>query len=253
MEQRDLHPDARVIRHKKRVESEEESQGDGRLIEVVSEHFERHVGPIASVLHEIKSDRVHLDVHIINPTDDHPYITLFTTGMAELPMHAPEGYESFRFAELMIKLPADWPLEVGADNRDRPKHEIERWYWPVRLLKGLARLPHDYETWLFESHSVPNGDPPEPYADNTELCGALVIVPMMDSEDFDVVEVDADRRVHILQVLPIGPGEMDHKLRHGSDSLFELFDQMQVSDVVDPTRFDVTGHRPRRKRFFGLF
>jgi hypothetical protein len=253
MEHEDLHPDAQVIRHKKRIRSDYESPGDGRLIDAVSEHFERHVGPIDKVFHEIRSDQVHVDVHIIRADDRRPYQVLFTTGMAELPMHTPEGFEEWRFAEVMIKLPADWPLALAEGEQRGSDAEVERWYWPVRLLKDLARLPHAYNTWLCAGHSMPNGDPPEPYAEGSTMHGALLIPPIMDSEGFGTIEVDEGRSVSVWQVMPMGPGEIEHKLTKGSDSLLELYDRMRVSDVVDPRRLDVTGRTPRRKRFFGLF
>ena len=37
-------------------------------------------------------------------------------------------------AELAIALPADWKL-------DQESMKDEKWYWPIRLLKSLARLP----------------------------------------------------------------------------------------------------------------
>ncbi len=252
MERDDLHPNANIIRHKKRAKSDHESHGDVPLMDAVSEHFEQHVGPIDKVFHEIKSDQVHIDVYVIKPDEQRPYEVLFTTGMAELPMNAPEGAEDWRFAEVMIKLPADWPLNFDKDVR-WDEAEAERWYWPVRLLKNFARLPHEFNTWLSFGHSMPNGDPAEPFADNTELCGAVLVLPQVDSKGFGTVEVDEGRTVHIWQVMPMGLGEIEYKLTHGTESLLELYDRMRVSDVVDPTRLDVTGARPRRKKFFGLF
>ena len=49
----------------------------------------------------------------------------------------------------------------------------------MRWLKQLARMPHEYDTWLWTGHTVPNFDPPEPYDESTSLCGALVMPPML--------------------------------------------------------------------------
>lgn len=57
-----------------------------------------------------------------------------------------------RYAELVISLPPFWPL-------DEQSWRDERHYWPVRLLKTLGRLPHEYDTWLGVGHTIPNGDP----------------------------------------------------------------------------------------------
>ncbi|MQA64140.1 MAG: hypothetical protein GEU86_22400 [Actinophytocola sp.] len=60
----------------------------------------------------------------------------------------------------MLCLPADWPLTQAA-------LQEERTGWPVDVLKRVARLPHEYATWIGEWHSVPNGDPAMPYAPDT--------------------------------------------------------------------------------------
>ena len=253
MDGEDRYPNANIIRHKKRVQADYESHGDGPLMDAVSEHFERHVGPIWRVLHEIESDQVHIDVYVIKADEQRPYHVLFTTGMAELPMTTPDGAEDWRYAEVMIKLPADWPVEFNKEDFLRDEADAERWYWPIRLLKDLARLPHDFHTWLSYGHSMPNGDPPSPYADGSTMCGALLILPMVDSEGFETVEVGDGRKVHVWQVMPMGRGEIDLKLTQGTEALLELYEKMRVSDVVDPKRQDVTAVQPRHKRFFGLF
>ena len=50
----------------------------------------------------------------------------------------------------------------------------ERWYWPIRLLKSLARLPINCDSWLGHGHTVENR---EPFAENTKLCTATLIDP----------------------------------------------------------------------------
>src|SRR5690606_35651519 len=110
--------------------------GDADAMDAICAHFTEHVGEASMVFHEIVSDLVHIDVHQIPPSDERPFWTLYTTGMSDRPMSAPEGAEDCRYAELMIKLPAAWPIDRlnewpqgGADA------ETERMYWPVRWLK----------------------------------------------------------------------------------------------------------------------
>ena len=97
--------------------------------------------------------------------------------------------------------------------------------WPVRLLKMLARLPHEYATWLGWGHTIPNGDPARPYAPGTELCGAMVIPPFAFGRE--LFEVPGDPIVHVYQVLPLTAAEMDFKLRSGVDALLE---RMEAAD-----------------------
>jgi len=254
MRPEDLHENAEIVRHKAPKKRDPEfSAGDPLLIDAVTNHFAEHVGEPESVLHEAISDLIHVDVHIIAPSNEHPYYTLFTTGMAERPMNAPEGAEAYRYAELMIKLPEDWRFPIGSEAEELPEAEAERYLWPIGAIKFLARFPHEFDTWLGEMHTVPNGDPPEPFADNTAMCCILLAPPLIESEGFGTVDVGDGRSVHVLQLIPLGPGETEYKLREGADALFELFERMRVSDVVEPGRLDVSGVRPRRRKFLGLF
>lgn len=103
----------------------------GSSLEAIEAHIKAHAGKVDTVWHEILSDIVHIDVHVVKPTADRPYYTLITSGMSDLPMKAPEKVGDCRFAELMICLPADWPMTQEAWND--PRH-----YWPIRALKFLA-------------------------------------------------------------------------------------------------------------------
>lgn len=109
-------------------------------LEQIAGHIERHLGPIAHVFHEVISDTVHIDVHVVRPTDENPFARLVTSGMSDLPMSTPQEIEPPRFAELIVTLPPDWKL-------DQASLEDDSWYWPVRLIKSLARFPHKYGTW----------------------------------------------------------------------------------------------------------
>jgi hypothetical protein len=103
-------------------------------------------------------------------------------------MTTPEGAEAPKFVELLMTLPGDWRL-------DQASFEDEAWYWPVRLLKVLARLPHKYKTFLSYGHTVPNGDPAEPYASNTKLCGALLLPAATAPGDFLRLRIDDSKEI----------------------------------------------------------
>lgn len=124
-------------------------------LEAVEKHITHHLGEPATVFHELVSTTVHIDIHIVPATAERPWVSLVTSGMSDLPMTVPEGMEEWKFAELMIRVPADWPL-------DQESFKNEAHYWPIRWLKQLARLPHEYQSWLCYGHSIPNGDPPSP-------------------------------------------------------------------------------------------
>ena len=230
---------APIFRHS---EPEDPVPGEqAREAERIEAHVEQHLGPIEHVYHELVSEYVHLDVLMVPAHDERPFHTLVTCGMSARPMAVPDGNGAPRYAELLIGLPPEWPLDE-ASWRD------ERHYWPVRLLKQLARLPHEYGTWLGAGHTIPNGDPPEPYAPGTRLCCGLVARALTTSDEFDVLELD-DGPLAFYGVIALHRDEMELKLSSGMEALADPFERARVSEVVDPRRPSALA---RRKRF-GLF
>ncbi len=210
-------------------------QGE-EFIEEISEHIERHLGAISTVFHEVISDTVHIDVHIVPPNQDFAGVRLITSGMSDLPMAVPEGLEGLRFAELMLTLPADWKL-------DQESFEDETWYWPVRLLKTLARLPHKHDTWLGFGHTVPNGDPEEPYAPGVPFTGAIILPPVTTPPEFSHLSIPDAKDIQFYSVVPLYPEEMALKLRKGSDELLDRFDRHGVNDAISLSRKNVAKKR----------
>src|SRR5262249_6607901 len=101
---------APILRHQPRERQLEPAIGDGANIEKISAHIERPVGPVASVFHEILSDLVHVDIHLVAPANNRNFYTLVTSGMSDRPMTPPEECGEVRFAEIVCCLPPDWPL-----------------------------------------------------------------------------------------------------------------------------------------------
>jgi hypothetical protein len=217
------------------------SEGNYKILEA---HYEQHLGP-STVWHELISDLIHIDLYMHPPTATRDYTVLTTIGMSALPMTAPPGAEEARFAELMIALPASWPLTQEA-------FENEDHYWPLRWLKQLARLPHEYDTWLSYGHTVPNGDPAEPLAGNTRMSGVVLLPPINFGDDFTTATLEDGSPVHLWAVIPLYPEEMDLKLREGVDALFPGFEKNGVSELLDVGRPSVAG-APKKSllnRFF---
>jgi Suppressor of fused protein (SUFU) len=225
-----------IVRHEFRERGREPSSGDPELIDAIDRHLERAFGDDGNVFHELVSDLVHLDVHFIPARGERSWSTLVTCGMAERPMTVPDSLEEYRYAELLLALPSDWPLTEDA-------FADERVYWPIRLLKDLGRLPHEFETFLYYGHSIPNGDPPEPYAAGTKLCGALISPPLLVPDGFEQLQVSDDRVVHFYAVSVLHRDELEYKLEHGAEALWERLDEAGVTELVDPARASVVGRR----------
>lgn len=218
-----------IYRHQERERDFEPVIGDSDNIDAITEHIQQHIGKVATVFHELVSDLVHIDIHIVNPTPERNYYTLVTSGMSDKPMTTPPGCEELRHAELMLSLPPDWPM----GNEEWKKEEN---YWPVRALKFLARLPHEYQTWLGMMHTIPNGDPSRPFADSTRLCGAIILPPLRIKPEFHQLEISPEKTINFYAVVPLHADEMDFKLKHGAEALFDGFDKYRVTELIDSAR-----------------
>jgi Suppressor of fused protein (SUFU) len=198
-------------------------------IDAVVKHIAKHLGEPERVFHELISTTVHIDVHIVDATPDRPWVSLVTSGMSDIPMITPEGAEEFRFAELMMRLPADWDLGSGG-LANEPNH------WPIRTLKFLARFAHEHETWLGYGHSIPNGNPPEPISSDLPFAGMILSVPWIGGEEFAVLRLPDGAAVRIWSIIPLHPSEIAFKLTHGSEAFFDKLATAGYSDLFDPAR-----------------
>ena len=82
-------------------------------------------------------------------------------------------------------------------------------YWPVRLLKMVARLPHEYSTWIGAWHSVPNGDPAKPYAPGTPFTGVVVTPVVNCPPEARAITTGSGKEISLLAFVPLHPAEMD--------------------------------------------
>jgi hypothetical protein len=218
-----------------------------RNLELITAHVERHVGPVAQVIHETASQFVHVDILHVLPSEKRDFHVLVTSGMSDRAMNVPAMnvpacYEDCRFAELYLCLPASWPLAPQ-------NFSNERNYWPIRLLQMLGRFPHVFSAWLWIYHSVPNFDPPQAYADSTSLCGAMLGPPISLPMDFASLKAPGSPPIYFFSVLPLHQAEMDFKIQNGGEPLMaNLFKQGVIADIVDPARKSVI-----QKKRFGLF
>jgi hypothetical protein len=97
-------------------------------------------------------------------------------------------------------------------------------------------MPHEFETWLDTWHTMPNGDPPEPYAEDTTLCCALITPTVVADEAFDELVLPSGKRIAFYQVVPLHADELDLKLTAGTEALLARMNEAQVDGVIDPAR-----------------
>ena len=201
----------------------------------IEQHIGKTFGPVEMVFHELVSPDIHVDICMVPPSEERDYYTLVTMGMGAHRMNVPEKLAEYKLerAELAIALPPDWKL-------DQESLKEERWYWPIGLLKVLARLPITEDTWLGFGHTM---DKQSPFAEGTELCAAI-LVGLQDVvwEGGEVCVLPGGQEVNFYQVIPLYRDEMEYKLDHDADALLDKM--ADVSFVVDPNRRDVLAKGP---------
>ena len=195
-------------------------------MEAVEEHIAAHFGPVENVFHELVSPDIHVDICVVEPSADRDYYTLVTMGMGARRMKVPEELAEYHLerAEVAIALPPDWRL-------DAESLKDERWYWPIGLLKVLARLPLTNDTWLGWGHTLGKESP---FAETTDLCAAILISPQDAEEGAEVCTLPNGEEVNFYQVIPLYQDELDFKQRRGAEELLARMED--VSFIVDPAR-----------------
>lgn len=191
---------------------------------IIQKHIEAYLGEIDSVFHELVSDALHIDIFYIKPNAKRNVHTFVTCGMSNLAMTTPKGHESQQYCELMISLPPDWKI-----NQDFEHENI----WPIKVLKQLARMPYEQNTWIGYGHTIQNGNPAVPYPGNSELSNMLVAYPISvpNAGKFMKLDLDDNRTIHFYCLIPITNDEADLVKKRGIDAIFDYFDQYKLKDI----------------------
>ena len=203
-------------------------------ITVLEDHIIKYFGEFQEVFHELLSPDIHADIAIIPPDEKRNFYTLITMGMGAYKMNIPDGLKEFRLerAELIVTLPSDWEI----------KNNEENWYWPIRWLKILARLPIQEDTWLGWGHTIPNG---EPFAEDTGLSGILLLNPYSEDEKAGSFELPNGETVNFYQMFPLYDEEMDFKRENSAEELLNLFGN-DFEHVVDINRKNIKEWKPKK-------
>jgi hypothetical protein len=165
------------------------------------------------------------------------YEVLVTSGMSEWEMAVPEDSREPKHAEILGVLPKGW-------NLGRESFENEEHYWPVRLIKSLARFPRDANTWLGFGHTVANGSEDSgatTYAPNVPFSAAAILPPMTLGKNVWSMKAKSGEEVFFWAAVPLYPEELQFKIENGMDALLDLFDRNKVSERIDVRRRSVVG------------
>ncbi len=194
-------------------------------IETLKEYIREKYGEFENVLCETVSPGIHLDIAVIKPTPKRDYYTFVTMGMGAREMNGPKELYEYHLerAELVIHLPKNW--NISGDD--------EIWYWPIRWLRKLARLPIVDDTWLGHGHVIPTEDP---VAEDVLLNHIMIIY-----DEDKRVSLSKDKHIVFYTLIPLYEEEVEYKLKHKANNLIELFEENEIPYpyVIDKNRKNV--------------
>lgn len=200
-------------------------------IKKLYEHFEKYIGKPNYINIDTMTDDLDVSLITFLANNKRRYHTIVTAGMSSLPTIVPEDQSVWKYTELMIYLPESWPIS---------KESIKSFehYWPIGWLRRLSKFTHENSTWFCWGDTVPNGEPPEPFASNTDLCCILLLPPIQEEEEFFELKINKEKTIRFLVVVPIYREEMEFKLKHGYRPLLDKFDANNINDLININRIN---------------
>lgn len=156
-----------------------------------------------------------IDINIMYPTDDEDFYVIYTSGMSSEDMLLPEGlekdYPEFKRAELFMLLPKNWDIDNMVS--PIPKHET---YWPMQLLRMLARFHYEFFTWIGPGYTVEYSS----FANNTKLSAAMVVSL---GNDISIIKTKDNKLISLYLVIPLYKEEVKYKMQHGYEAFIDKF------------------------------
>jgi hypothetical protein len=194
-------------------------KGDLALIEAVSGAVTEWIAEPDMVLHEIISFGIHVDFHVVFPSETRPFITVVTSGMAQKAMRAPKG--ACTHAELVMFLPPDWPIDKVTEDKNA--------HWPIKILRTIADYPHSYKTFLSYGHTLPLGEE-DPFGGH--FMSALLYEPKLLEDSEMAIQMADGRAVFFFAIVLLREPELMFDVEHGLDELFSRVEQQGLLQDV---------------------
>ncbi len=175
---------------------------------------------------EVVSVSDELEFAVVRGDESRPFNAVFTLGLSSYQMeNVPD--KDWRFAELVMLLPLDWPLEMAPDN------------WPLVWLERLAMYPKRADSWLGLAHTIPNGIPAKPFSNATNFVAWMLIPPIELAKEFARFRLETGEVINFWTPIPIFADELALKTNKGATELINKFARAGVGDVFDPNRISI--------------
>ena len=176
-------------------------------LEKVSEYIKQQYGDYELVAHEKLSPDIHCDIVIVPPSEEQPYFKLVTMGAGAYKMNIPKEYKS------------------------KVCDRAEYW-WPIRMLKTVARLPIRTDDWLFYSHTVELTDDGKPLAENTKFNSCVLLVSRGKNQYVKPFKLGRGKKVAFYQLYPLYQEELEYKVENSFYDLMDKVDEEELNNQV---------------------
>lgn len=186
---------------------------ESELSEVMDSYFEAEYLTKLGTIHGLLDSDPVIDIHLF---DEGVKIILHTQGMAMRPIPTDSGQEELRFVEIEMALPQGWPIGDEMLKTDEAA-------WPVQWLRRLAYHPHQDEQPIGKLFFYPNGSPPKPFANTTEMCFWMLML-----SNKPPVYVSEEKQIMIYIAVPLYKEEYELVQRHGLGELGRRFDENKI-------------------------
>jgi len=191
--------------------------------EAIEKHLERHAGPIVGRWENLL---------FVAPSEAHRCHLVVTCGLSDTAMDVPDV--ELQRAEICALLPVEWPFEYGEDFD--PSRLGEKYFWPLRGLQRLARIPVLTGNWLGIGHTIPNGEPMEPFCDDTQMSCWILLPPVEFHTTFARKRLEDNTVLNFHAMIPIFRDELIVRRNQKLGMLLEAFGKKGVSDIINPHR-----------------
>jgi hypothetical protein len=216
---------SRVVRHEYASKREAGVTGEPAWKNQREAHYREWLGPDEFVYRENVPRKPHIHIHVISPKPEEgrDYTTLVTDGMSDLRMEIPGNVnDAVPRAEIIAYL---------RDFEGRPDEEEPPVF--VKYLFFLATFPFNFGTWLDWYHTIPNGDPPRPIIEGSNLTTAFFLPPIAEPEGFRNGLRLEDDPVRFLWLTFITEAESRLKREQGAETLVEAMRKAGYPPWVD--------------------
>ena len=195
---------------------EEKSPFNPPFRKEIKEHISHFIGDIKQIFSEPPSayESIELLHAVYSPDTKDCFNVIVSCGMSAEPIRNNKDFNGGipHYVELMVLLPADWPIGIGvfADLRN---------YWPVHWLRTLSKMPREYEKFPVGGQTFTNGKNNALIAE-TQYSGVLLFPPLASfPEEFALMETPDGGVLHFYALIPLMPEELKFKEEKGLNEL----------------------------------